>query len=43
MEDYERQFFLGHRWWSYEELIAESADVRPVETLELIRAARARH
>lgn len=37
MEDYERQFFLGHRWWLYEELVAESVDVRPGETLELIR------
>jgi 8-oxo-dGTP pyrophosphatase MutT (NUDIX family) len=37
LEDYERSFLIGHRWWSYEELIAESADVRPFETVELIR------
>lgn len=37
LEDYERSTFLGHRWWSYEEIIAESADVRPFETVELIR------
>lgn len=39
MEDYESSFFLGYRWWSYEELVAESADLRPRETLEMIREA----
>ncbi len=36
LEDYERTYLLGHRWWSYEELIAESADVRPFDTVGLI-------
>ncbi|MGH2549072.1 MAG: NUDIX hydrolase [Thermomicrobiales bacterium] len=39
LEGYESSTFLWHRWWSYEELVAESPDVRPAETLGLIRQA----
>ncbi|CAN5456921.1 hypothetical protein BH09CHL1_BH09CHL1_14010 [soil metagenome] len=39
---YEASTFLRHRWWSYEELISESADVRPRQTLELIQEAIAK-
>jgi 8-oxo-dGTP pyrophosphatase MutT (NUDIX family) len=43
LEGYESSTFLRHRWWSYEELILESADVRPRQTLELIQQILSSH